>query len=78
LTAWSSGTASSFAKHGIPVVRQAPYSPDMTSCDFWLFPKLKRPLKGSRFDSREDIMRNATKELRSLPEMLPAVEGTLG
>jgi transposase len=55
-------------KHGIAVVRQAPYSPDMASCDFWLFPKLKRTLKGSRFDSREDIMRNATKELRSFPE----------
>jgi hypothetical protein len=66
------------AKHGIPVVRQAPYSPDMAPCDFWLFSKLKRPLKGSCFDSCEDIMRNATKELRSLPEMLPAVEGTLG
>jgi transposase len=43
-------------KHGIPVVHQAPYYPDMAPCDFWLFPKLKRPLKGSRFDSREDIM----------------------
>jgi hypothetical protein len=40
----------------------------MAPCDFWLFPKLKRPLNDSRFDSREDIMRNATKELRSLPE----------
>jgi hypothetical protein len=29
---------------------------------------LKRPLKASCFDSREDIMRKATKELRSLPE----------
>jgi hypothetical protein len=66
------------AKHSIPVVSQAPYSPDMTPCDFWLFPKLKRLLKGSRFDSHKDIMRNAMKELRSLPEMLPAVEGTLG
>jgi hypothetical protein len=55
------------AKHGIPVVRQAPYSPDMAHCDLWLSPKLKRPLKGSRFDSRQDIMQN-TKELRSLPE----------
>jgi hypothetical protein len=27
------------AKHNIPVVRQAPYSPDMTPCDFWLFPQ---------------------------------------
>jgi transposase len=56
------------AKHGIPVVRQAPYSPDMAPCDFWLFLKWKRPLKGSRFDSHEDIMWNAMKELRSPPE----------
>jgi hypothetical protein len=49
----------------------------MDPFDFWLFPKSKRPLKGSCFDSR-DFMRNVTKELRSLPEMLPAVEGTLG
>jgi hypothetical protein len=50
----------------------------MAPCDFWLFPKLKRPLKGSHFDSREDIMRNVMKELRSFPEMLPAVKGTFG
>jgi hypothetical protein len=37
------------AKHGIQVARQTPYSPDMSPCDFWLFPKLKRPLNGSRF-----------------------------
>jgi hypothetical protein len=49
------------AKHDIPVVCQAP-------CDLWLFPKFKRTLKGSRFDSCEDIMQNATKELRSLSE----------
>jgi hypothetical protein len=71
------------AKHGIPVVHQAAYSPDMTPCDFWLFPNLKRPLKGSRFDSREDVMWNTTKEMRSLPEdffpeMLPVVEEMLG
>jgi histone-lysine N-methyltransferase SETMAR len=56
------------AKHGIPVVCHAPYSPDMAPCDFWLFPKLKRPLKGSHFDSCDDIMRNVMKELRSLTE----------
>ena len=37
------------AKKGIPVVRQAPYSPDMTPSDFWLFPKIKQQLKGFRF-----------------------------
>jgi transposase len=81
--AYSSCLIQSFlAKHGIPVVHQAPYCPDMVvPCDFWLFPKLKRPLKGSCFDSREDIMRNdkgAEKpSRRSFREMLPAVEGTL-
>jgi hypothetical protein len=29
------------AKHNIPVVWQAPYSPDMSPCDFWLFPTWK-------------------------------------
>ena len=26
------------AKHNIPEVRQAPYSPDLALCDFWMFP----------------------------------------
>ena len=56
------------AKHNIPLIRQAPYSPDMAPCDFWLFPKLKMPLKGARFESREDIMRNATAQLYVIPQ----------
>ena len=27
----------------------APYSPDLVPCSFWLFPKMKSPLKGKRF-----------------------------
>jgi len=34
------------AKHYITKVSQPPYSPDLSSCDFWLFPKQKSPLKG--------------------------------
>ncbi|KAJ4445099.1 hypothetical protein ANN_06898 [Periplaneta americana] len=56
------------AKHGITTVRQPPYSPDLAPCDFWLFPKLKTPLKGSRFGSREEIMRNAMMELNTIPK----------
>jgi hypothetical protein len=41
------------AKHNIPLISQAPCSPDMSPWNFWLFPKLKMPLKGSRFESRE-------------------------
>ncbi|KAJ4441881.1 hypothetical protein ANN_11741 [Periplaneta americana] len=56
------------ARHGITTVRQPPYSPDLAPCDFWLFPKLKTPLKGSRFESREEILRNATTELNTIPK----------
>ena len=41
--------AFSSVKHQIIQVTQAPYSPDLVPCDFWLFPKLKSPLKGKRF-----------------------------
>ena len=36
-------------KHQITQVSQPPYSPDLAPCDFWLFPKLKSPLKGRHF-----------------------------
>ena len=29
------------SKMGIKTVRQPPYCPDLSSCDFWLFPKLR-------------------------------------
>jgi len=56
------------AKHNIPLIRQAPYSPDTAPCDFWLFPKLKMTLKGARFESSEGIMRNATAQLNMIPQ----------
>ena len=56
------------AKHKIPQVRQASYSPDMAPCDFWLFHKLKMHLKGSRFESREAIKSNAMKRLLVIPK----------
>jgi hypothetical protein len=37
------------AKHHITQVCQPPYSPDLALCNFWLFPKLKLPLKGRGF-----------------------------
>ena len=38
-------------KMGIKTVPQPPYSPDLTPCDFWLFPKLKKNLRGCRFET---------------------------
>jgi hypothetical protein len=36
----------------------------MAPFDFWLFPKLK----GSRFESREEIMQNAMAETNTIPK----------
>lgn len=55
-------------KHGIPQVPHPPYSPDLAPCDFWLFPKLKYPMKGTRFDSVEEIKQNTTAALKAIPK----------
>lgn len=46
-------------KNSTNVIDQAPYSPDMVPCDFFLFPKLKLPLRGRRFESTEAIKQNS-------------------
>jgi len=51
------------AKHGTAKLQQPPYSPDLAPCDFFLFPRLKKVLKGNRFYATEDIKRNSTKKL---------------
>lgn len=38
-------------KHSINTIDQPPYSPDLAPCDFFLFSRLKLPLRGTRFDS---------------------------
>ena len=32
-----------------------PYSPDLAPCDFFLFPKLKRKLRGQLFKEEKDL-----------------------
>ena len=51
------------AKYQITQVIQPPYSPDLSPCDFWLFPKLKSPLKGKRFQTVNKIQENITGQL---------------
>ena len=55
------------AEKQVPQLSQPPYSPDMAPCDLWLFPRLKEVLRGSRFEDLEDVQRNVTKVLRSIP-----------
>ncbi|XP_069330150.1 histone-lysine N-methyltransferase SETMAR-like [Eulemur rufifrons] len=54
-------------KHQITQVTQSPYSPDLVPCDFWLFPKLKSPLKEKRFQTVDEIEENTTRQLMTIP-----------
>ena len=47
-------------KHQVTQVTQSPYSPDLVSCNFWIFPKLKSPLKGKRFQTVNEFQKNMT------------------
>ena len=46
----------------------APYSPDLAPCDFWLFPKLKSPLKWKRFHTMDETQENTIGQLMVMGE----------
>ena len=51
--AHKSATVQEYLKEsGLNVLDHPPYSPDLSRCDFWLFPRLKETLAGHRFESR--------------------------
>ena len=43
-------TAAAAITQNIEILPHPAYSPDLSSCDFHLFPNLKKSLKGQRFD----------------------------
>ena len=47
---------------GIKIVRHPPYSPDLASCDFCLFPKLR----GCRYETIEEMKEAVTKVIDTL------------
>ena len=49
---------------GIKTVPQPPYSPDLASCDFWLFPKLR----GCRYETIEEMKEAVTKVIDTLTQ----------
>ena len=54
-------------KNSTNIIEQPPYSPDMASPEFFLFPKLELPLPGTRFQSIENIKEDSRQELKSIP-----------
>ncbi|KAG5348098.1 MOS1T transposase, partial [Acromyrmex charruanus] len=54
------------AKNNTLMMPQPPYSPDLAPCDFFLFPELKRPMKGLRYATIEEIKTASKEELNKI------------
>lgn len=54
-------------QQGITLLPHPPYSPDLASCDFLLFPKIKGAIVGKLFHRIQDLARAANSELWGIP-----------
>ncbi|UYV67796.1 hypothetical protein LAZ67_5002097 [Cordylochernes scorpioides] len=52
------------AKNNTLMMPQPPYSSDLAPCEFFLFPKLKRPMKGRRYATLDKIKTASKEELK--------------
>lgn len=61
------------------VLQHPPYSPDLSPCDFFLFPQLKKKLRGIRFDTADEIENAVKEQVRRLDTegVRPGIEGLL-
>ena len=50
------------------VLEHPAYSPDLSSSDFFMFPKIKEILKGRHFDDIDSIRNNTTAALNAIPQ----------
>ena len=56
------------AQKQVCVLHHLPYSPDLSPCDYFLFPKLKLPLKRRLFEDVQDIKAAVTSSLWAIPQ----------
>ena len=59
-----------FVKHKITQEAQSPLGPDLAPCDFWIFQKLKSPLKGKRLQTVTEIQENTMGQLMAVGRTL--------
>ena len=56
------------AKNEINTIQQPPDSPDLAPCDFFLFGRLKKPLSGTRYSTRDEVMGKSKMALMAIPQ----------
>jgi len=53
-------------KNKTNTIQQPSNSPDMAPCDFFLFNRIKKPLRGTHFNSRKEIMEKSKTALMTI------------
>ena len=56
------------ASETVKVLNHPPYSPDLSSCDFFLFPRLKKMLSGNKYSSRSSLGSAIYQCLQQIPK----------
>ena len=56
------------ASEKVKVLNHPPYSPDLSPCDFFLFPRLKKILSGNKYTSRSSLGGAINQCLQQIPK----------
>ena len=56
------------ASEKVKVLNHPPYSPDLSPCDFFLFPRLKKMLSGNKYTSRSSLGSTIYQCLQQIPK----------
>ena len=56
------------AKNETNTIQQPSNSPDLAPCDFFLFGRLKKPLRGTRYSTRDEVMEKSKMALMAIPQ----------
>ena len=56
------------ASEKVKVLNHPPYSPDLSPCDFFLFPRLKKMLSGNKYTSRSSLGSPIYQCLQKIPK----------
>ena len=51
------------------ILEHPPYSPDMSPCDYYLFAKVKEPLRETRHNTRDELIRTIGRSIRNSTKM---------
>ena len=55
-----------WTKNGMTPLTHPPYSPDLAACDFFLFLRMNKDLKGNRFENVDEVKEKTTMALQGI------------